>query len=236
MVSESVETENQRERVTSQDELRAYLGSLTDAPADRTLKLLLLLGQRRDEVGRTDVCEIREDLRNIPGGMTGRTKNKLPHVVPLTQFAKELLSSGFNLYPTTLLHRFRDIVRAHEMPDIRLHDLRHCRTTGMAAIGIPREVRERVQNQRPSRRPSYGCEHLNEKQRASLTLPTQPRCRLGQTHRRDIVHAAIEAVESRQPPAPRSERCSSTIGRHANPELSPNLGDGGAGQAAAGSG
>ena len=61
--------------------------------------------------------------------------------------------------PTTLSHRFRDIVRKHGMPDIRLHDLRHCCARGMAAIGIPREIRERVQNQVTGRRTSIGARY-----------------------------------------------------------------------------
>ena len=117
------------------------------SPRYRALKLLLLLGQRRDEVGRAAVAEFQGGAWHIPGGMDGRTKNKLPHAVPLTPLARELFGMGFNFYPTTLSHRFRDIVRAHDMADIRLHDLRHCCATGMASLGIPREIRERVQNQ-----------------------------------------------------------------------------------------
>ena len=163
--------ERQRERVMTAAELSAFWGALTDQPIDRALKLLLLLGQRRDEVGRAAEPELNGGSWHIPGGMDGRTKNKLPHVVPLTPFARELFGTGFNFYPTTLSHRFRDIVRALGMPDIRLHDLRHCCATGMAALGIPRDIRERVQNQVTGRRLSIGNrydqhEYLAEKQDA----------------------------------------------------------------------
>ena len=163
--------ERQRERVMTTEELKAFWGALTDQPIDRALKLLLLLGQRRDEVGRAAAAEFQGDAWHIPGGMDGRTNNKLPHVVPLTRFARELFGEGFNFYPTTLSHRFRDIVRALDMADIRLHDLRHCCATGMASLGIPREVRERVQNQVTGRRRSIGAryeqhEYLAEKRSA----------------------------------------------------------------------
>ena len=163
--------ETQRERVMTEFELREFWGALTDQPSDRALKLLLLLGQRRDEVGRAAPSELTSDGWNIPGGMDGRTKNKLPHSVPLTQLARGLFESGFNLYPTTLSHRFRDIVRSLDFADVRLHDLRHCCATGMASIGIPREIRERVQNQVTGRRQSIGArydqhEYYEEKRRA----------------------------------------------------------------------
>ena len=62
-------------------------------------------------------------------------------------------------------------MRGLEMADIRLHDLRHCCATGMAALGIPRDVRERVQNQVTGRRQSIGArydqhEYLVEKRQA----------------------------------------------------------------------
>lgn len=136
----------------SEVELRIFWGVLTSQPIDRALRLLLLLGQRRDEVGRAAVVELQGNTWSIPGGMGGRTKNKLPHMVPLTPLALELFGSGFAFYPTTLSHQFRDIVRAHELADIRLHDLRHCCATGMAVLGIPRDIRERVQNQVTGRR------------------------------------------------------------------------------------
>ena len=71
------------------------------------------------------MSELGEDIWDIPGGLGGRTKNKLPPSVPLTPRARLLFGTGFSFYPTTLSHRFRDVVRGLDMPDIRLHDLRH---------------------------------------------------------------------------------------------------------------
>ena len=162
----------------SETELDVFCQALTNTPLDNALRLLPLLGQRRDEVGRANVAELSEHLWSLPGGLNGRTKNKLPHLVPLTPLARGLFGGGFNFYPTTLSHRFRDIARSLEMPDIRLHDLRHCCATGMAAIGVPRDIRERVKNQVTGQRQSIGArydqyEYLDEKRRALVLWERQ---------------------------------------------------------------
>ena len=52
-----------------------------------------------------------------------------------------------------------------------LHDLRHCAATGMAKLGVPSDIRERVLNQVTGRRQSLGArydqhEYLAEKRDA----------------------------------------------------------------------
>ena len=175
--------ETVRNKVMTDNELRAFWNALEDTRIDDALRLLLLLGQRRDEVGRASAHEVVGGLWTIPGGLTGRTKNQLPHIVPLSPFALSLMRDGFNLYPTTLSHRFRDVTRglgmiepkaAPDDPDesrFRLHDLRHCCATGMARLRIPQEIRERVQNQVTGRRLTVGSrydhhEYLDEKRAA----------------------------------------------------------------------
>jgi integrase len=161
-------SEAQRERVMSDDELRAFWRALTDTPEDRALKLLLLLGQRRTEVAQAASSELSSDAWNIP---TARTKNKLAHVVPLSPFTRQLFGDGFDIEKTSLSRHFRSIADQLKLPDIRLHDLRHCAATGMAKIGVPRELRERVQNQITGRSQSIGArydqyEYLSEKRDA----------------------------------------------------------------------
>ena len=160
--------EVQRERVLSDGETRALWRALRDTPMDRAIKLLLLLGQRRTEVAAANVDELRHDAWHIPGE---RTKNSLPNIVPLTPLARKLFGSGFTFHPSNLSHRVRDLVIGLGIVDFRLHDLRHCAATGMAAIGIPRDLRERVQNQITGRRQSIGArydqhEYTVEKRRA----------------------------------------------------------------------
>jgi integrase len=123
--------EVQRERIMSETELRAFWRSLTVSPADRAIKLLLLLGQRRSEVAQASAAELQPAAWHIPAT---RAKNSLPNVIPLTPFARKLFGSGFSIHPSILSHRFHDIARDFKMRDIRLHDLRHCCATGMAAL------------------------------------------------------------------------------------------------------
>lgn len=157
-----------RERVLSFTELRAFWNSLGDTQMDSAVKLLLLLGQRRNETGGAKAHEFRVDGWHLPGE---RTKNGLPHLVPLTDNARRLFGSGFNFDPSRLSHRVQRIVCDLGIEDFRLHDLRHCVATGMAALGIPREVRERIQNQVTGRRMSVAArydqyDYLDEKRRA----------------------------------------------------------------------
>lgn len=136
--------EVKRSRVLSESELRAFWGALTSQRQDDAIRLLLLLGQRREEVSRAAGTELSADLWTIPAE---RTKNSRTHIVPLTPYARQLFGDGFRIHPSTLTHRVVDITRAHGIDDFRLHDLRHCAATGMARLGVSSELRARVQNQ-----------------------------------------------------------------------------------------
>jgi integrase len=106
--------ERRRERVLTNDEIKRLwlewdqplivdyeIGGLTEADlaaavaVRRALKLLLVTGQRRGEVIGMKKAEL--DLAegnswwNIPGA---RTKNRLPHRVPLTRTAVEILNTA----------------------------------------------------------------------------------------------------------------------------------------------
>ena len=160
--------EVQRERVLNPAELKAFWDALYDSPHDNAIRLLLLLGQRRSEVCYASEAELTADAWSLP---STRTKNKLPHIVPLTPYARSLFGEGFSIHPTTLSHRVLELVRGLGITDFHLHDLRHQAATGMAALGIPREVRERVQNQVTGRRQTVGArydqhEYLVEKRDA----------------------------------------------------------------------
>jgi integrase len=91
-------SENARDRVLTDDEIRAFwaaTGSLDakrrDAPPFGTLfRLLLLTAQRKSEVTGMRWSEIREDVWHIPGS---RTKNGKPHFVHLSDMACEVLNA-----------------------------------------------------------------------------------------------------------------------------------------------
>jgi integrase len=80
-----------REYVLSLDELRrVWRATSALTPYDRVIRLLLLTGQRRGEIAEMDWAEIVGDELRLP---KARTKNKLPHTVPLAPTALALLPS-----------------------------------------------------------------------------------------------------------------------------------------------
>lgn len=157
-----------RSRVMTDKELASFWHGLKDTSVDNAVRLQLLLGQRRTEVCYAGSAELTDDAWNLPAE---RTKNSLPHIVPLTTYARSLFGNGFDIYPTTLSHRFRDVVRDLGIEDFHLHDLRHQVATGMAALGVRQDIRDRVLNQITGRKQTVGSrydqyEYLAEKRDA----------------------------------------------------------------------
>jgi integrase len=150
-----------RERSLSDDELRAVLRAC-DAigyPFGPVVKMLAYTGQRRDECADLSWSEIPEGAKEwlIPGG---RTKNKRPHLVPLTAPVLQLLAglprfkSGDFAFTTTggrrpfsgFVKAKRRLDEASKVTDWTLHDLRRTVGTGMARLGIGSDIRGRVLN------------------------------------------------------------------------------------------
>jgi integrase len=81
-----------RERVLSDDEIAEIWRAAAEAgePYGSIIRMLLLTGQRRGEVAGMAWAEISADLTTwtMPGV---RTKNGMPHVVPLSGSARDLL-------------------------------------------------------------------------------------------------------------------------------------------------
>jgi integrase len=164
-----------RDRVLSDDELR-WLWNATERagwPFGPLARLLLLTGQRRDEVTSMTWAEVRGDLWSIP---KTRTKNHNPHDVPLSASAQAVLSAlprtnGRYVFTTNgrnavsgfsdarnRLHRLmveearKEAVERGEdpetvtIPDWRFHDLRRTMATTMARLGVALEVVEKCLN------------------------------------------------------------------------------------------
>ena len=79
-----------RERVLSETELREVWRACLDDDYGRIVRLLILTGQRKTEIGDLTWTEINQRQRQIelPGA---RTKNKRFHIVPLSDEAMALL-------------------------------------------------------------------------------------------------------------------------------------------------
>jgi len=79
-----------RERVLTNAELKAIWKALSDDDYGDILKLLILTGARRDEIGSLSRSEInkRDKQIELPGP---RTKNGLDHIIPLSPMALSIL-------------------------------------------------------------------------------------------------------------------------------------------------
>jgi integrase len=159
-----------RERTLTQVELAELWSALEGEPnaqfAD-IVRLLILTGQRREEVGALRWSEIDRGLIVLP---PERTKNRRQHEVPLSRQALAIIErqprrkgrdfvfgigelgfSGWSdckarLDQALLTARRKANHKAKAMPEFRLHDLRRSCATGMAELGVQPHIIEAVLN------------------------------------------------------------------------------------------
>ena len=151
-----------RDRVLTDDELAAIWRAAAATPGSfgRLVQLLLLTGQRRDEVAQMAWSEISPDRTTwtIPGS---RTKNGKPHLVPLSEMASGLLPAETDaaerdtalVFPgqrgTAFSGWSKSKAEIDEHAGVtgwRIHDLRRTLATGLQALGVRLEVTESVLN------------------------------------------------------------------------------------------
>jgi integrase len=156
-----------RDRVLSDDEILEIWNALPPGDYGRILRLLILTGQRREEIAALRWSEIDIDKRLIclPGD---RAKNHRPHDVPLSEFALEVVSGcvrrdGRDLVFGERRGPFQGWSKAKEALDSalavararrrgsknapwRLHDLRRTVATGMAELSVQPHIVEAVLN------------------------------------------------------------------------------------------
>ncbi|WP_334150395.1 tyrosine-type recombinase/integrase [Hyphomicrobium sp.] len=150
-----------RERVLSEDEIvilwKASIG--IGYPFGAIFQLLLLTGQRRGEVVgmRWTEIDMKQGVWTIPGA---RTKNGKAHSVPLTPRVRAILKSlpRFEspfVFPARGKREQcysgyskgkRELDSAAGLHDWTLHDLRRTAATGMAELGVPPHVVEKILN------------------------------------------------------------------------------------------
>lgn len=152
--------EKARDRVLNDNEILAVLRSCAreSYPFRQFVPLLLATAQRRGEVSQMRWSEIDLDDKQwvIPGDLS---KNGKPHVVPLNDFALQLLGEVPRfpdcdwVFTTTrrspisgFSKALRNIHAQSDTTDWRLHDLRRTAASGMARAGIAPHVIEKVLN------------------------------------------------------------------------------------------
>jgi integrase len=154
--------EQSRDRVLSDDEIRAVWQAANKLGGNfgALVKLLILTGQRRDEVAGMRWSEINLDAR-LWGIARERVKNNKPHDVPLIESVIAILTalpriagSDFVLTttgkaPSTSYSKGKRRLDALLPPDMqpwRLHDLRRTLASGMARLGVHLPVIEKILN------------------------------------------------------------------------------------------
>ncbi|PVE23642.1 site-specific integrase [Microvirga sp. KLBC 81] len=154
--------EKSRERVLSDDELAAIWRACPDDNFGAIVRLLMLTGQRRDEVGglRRSEIDLNRALWSLP---PHRTKNGRPHEVPLSAPALAIITaamaasnrtvlfgyeerpfSGWSSAKAALEKRLKEA--ATPIAEWRLHDLRRTAATRMADMGTLPHVIEAILN------------------------------------------------------------------------------------------
>jgi integrase len=148
-----------RDRVLSDAEVRLIWNACGDEDFSRIVKLLLLTGARRDEIGALQWAEIDADTMTIPGE---RTKNHRALALPLPPLALDLLppvrgarpyvfgirGPGFRTwsYGKIALDNRIAVVAGKPLAPWVLHDLRRTMRTGLGKIGVAPHVAELVIN------------------------------------------------------------------------------------------
>jgi integrase len=143
--------ENSRDRVLTQDELCKLWRGLGDGRFADIVRLLLLTGQRRDEIGRLRWSEVDLDRKLIVFA-PARTKNSRQHELPLSTQALAILARqdrrtefvfskamGWAKAKAALDERLR-------IAPWRIHDLRRTCATGMAELGVQPHIIEAILN------------------------------------------------------------------------------------------
>jgi integrase len=174
----------QRDRVLSANEMKAVWDACYPMgyPFGPLFRLLLLTGQREREVSDMTWGELDLDAKlwAIPGE---RAKNGLPHEVPLSTSAMQeigTLPRFTGQYVFTTQDGARPVSgfskakaridRYSGVTGWRIHDLRRTIRTGMAELGVPEIVAERVLNHSEQNVlvRTYNRHHYTEEKRDAL--------------------------------------------------------------------
>jgi integrase len=144
-----------RDRVLTQEELKALWRALGDDRFSEIIRLLLLTGCRRNEIGRLQWCEV--DLgRKMIVLAPDRTKNGRTFELPLSSQALAVVERQPRRNSSDFIFAergFNDWDRCKARVDLRigiapwrLHDLRRSAATYMAEIGVLPHIVEAVLN------------------------------------------------------------------------------------------
>ena len=147
-----------RDRVLTNNELASVIRAARQIGGayGGIVEMLALTGQRREEVAQMIWDEIDFNSRTwtLPGS---RTKNGKPHIVHLSEPSIKLIKRtsrlGSYVFSISGVRPFRNFTNAKRaldelsgVTDWRLHDLRRTCVSGMARLGVPPHVADKILN------------------------------------------------------------------------------------------
>ena len=158
--------ENRRDRVLNETEIKTFWNKLSTAKMEKytalALKLQLITAQRKGEVAGAEWVnfDLKDGWWTIPAE---KSKNGLPHRVPLSSFAIETLNelkiisgdskwlfpsprNGQHIAETSVDHAVRENAEYFEVDHFTPHDLRRTAASMMTASGIQRLTVSKVLN------------------------------------------------------------------------------------------
>ncbi|HVQ81522.1 MAG TPA: integrase arm-type DNA-binding domain-containing protein [Pseudolabrys sp.] len=149
------QAEQSRARVLSDDELKIIWNTLRSDDYSTIIKLLILTGSRREEVGALCWSEVTSDQIVLP---PQRTKNSREHRIPIVGAVRAILDgrerngpfvfgrhsakpfSGWGVSKAGLDRRIE--AAGHQLSGWRLHDLRRTMRTNLGKLGVAPHVAE----------------------------------------------------------------------------------------------
>jgi integrase len=147
--------EKSRDRVLDDAEIKLTweAAEAEGGPAGALVKLLILSGARRNEITELARQEIKTDAIELPGE---RTKNGLPHSIPLTAMMRRILDTlpgtgSFVLNGSDRPYGDHSGAKEKVTPAIRpwtLHDLRRSFASGLQRLGVAPHIVELALNHR----------------------------------------------------------------------------------------
>ncbi|WP_120632299.1 site-specific integrase [Ruegeria sp. EL01] len=127
-----------RDRLLSDDEVAA-IWHVEQAPYSDIVRLLLMTGQRRNQIWRFHPDWVEGDMLTFP---TSVMKSKRPHTIPVTGFGAYLPKQPFVFNGWSKSKARLD--RRSGVADWVLHDFRRYFSSTMARLGVPLHVTEQI--------------------------------------------------------------------------------------------
>lgn len=156
-----MESQPSRDRVLSHDELkRVWIAAETMGyPFGTIVKLLILTGCRKNEIGSLTWNQITKDTITIPATVA---KNGREHTIPISALANNLLlsvpkpsvngryvflaTSGKSEKYNGYAFHLKELQKISETSGWTIHDIRRTYATNLAALGTPIHITERLLN------------------------------------------------------------------------------------------